>query len=325
MHRSFLAALFLLSFCKVCLAQQSPCKIEMPVTVILPDGSLVEKLGIDGFVARDKQTAVPIQSLTADVGARRIVFVVENGKHVTEAARKIEAAVISDFLANAREIDSFALLTSNGPRHEFMFGSSRDTLKTALKELDKSSQGRSRPYEVLEAVLRAVGWFQQPQPGDSIMLLTMGTESDRTTNFSKVQAALAAARIRLYGFHLGMVIAGYMDGSLLFGPRGMVSNSGGISPNRENLFTLSTHSAGFAVAENAAGEPWREYKLTDTRLRDVTDLAWQMYKAITEYYRVQFESPINNLDLDLSDKIRKQLPQARVLYPRHPVGCAPKP
>jgi hypothetical protein len=324
MHRSFLAALLLLSLCRAGLAQQSPCKIEIPVTVMLPDGSLVEKLGIDGFVAHNKQTAVPIQSLTADVGARRIVFVVENGKHVTEAARKIEAVVISDILANAREIDSFALLTSNGPRREYILGSSRDSLTVALKELDKPTQGKSRPYEVLEAVLQAVSWFQQPQPGDSIMLMTMGTESDRTTSFSKLEATLAAARIRLFGFHLGKKIAGYFDDSLMVGPRGMVSTSGGINPNRENLFALSAHSAGFALAEDTTGEPWHEYKLTDKRLQEVTDLAWQMYKAITGYYRIQFEAPMKNLDLDLSDKIRKQLPRAKVIYPRHPVGCAPK-
>lgn len=196
MRRSFLTAVLLLLVCRAGLPQQHPCRIEMPVTVILPDGSLIEKLGADGFVARSKQSAIPIQSLTADAGPRRIIFVVETGKHATDATRKIEAAVISDILANGREVDSFALMTSNGPRHDFMFGSSRDSLKAALKDLDKPTQAKLRPYEVLEAVLQAIGWFQQPQPGDSIMLLTMGTENDRTTSFSKVQASLAATGIR---------------------------------------------------------------------------------------------------------------------------------
>jgi hypothetical protein len=324
MRRSSLVVLLLLSPCIVARAQQSPCKLEMPVTVMLPDGSLIQKLGINGFIARDKQALIPIGALTADVGPRRIIFVVENGKRVPEAARKIEVTVISDLLTNAREIDSFALLTSTGPRRELPFSSSREALKAALKDLDKPTQAKNRPYQVLEAVLQAAGWFQQPQPGDSILLMTMGTESDQTTRFSKVEAALAAARIRLFGINLGMRIAGSFDSSLLFGPRGMVSSSGGIYPNRESLFALSAHSGGFALAENAAGDPWQEYKLTDTRLRELTDLAWQMYKAITEYCHLQLESPTINFELDLSDEIRKQLPRARVLYPKNPAGCAPK-
>lgn len=47
-----------------------------------------------------------------------------------------------------------------------------------------------------------------------------------------------------------------------------------------------------------------------------------MYKAITEYYLLELDSPSQDLVIDLAGPIRKQLPNAIVLYPRILPDCS---
>lgn len=309
--------------CARAYAEDPPCVVNVPVNVMTPDNALVRGLDEHSLVARNTGGPLTIQSFSIDRGPRRIVFVLETGQSIPEAARKIATSVISGILSSARAEDSFALLTAHGPRKELRFGTSRDTLQTNLDELAMRPHARNETGGVLDAVLEAVGWLQQPQPGDAIVLVTMGIESPSRTGYGKVRDALAEGGVRLFGFQLGPVLAGYYDTSLIFLPGGVIRPSA-IMPNEESLFALASGAGGFAFVENAEGHPRRAYKLTQERLHFLTKSAGQIYKAVIEYYLLRLETPKRGLVVDLADPIGKQFPKAEVIYPRYLPGCSPR-
>lgn len=315
------AATLLIVWISTSLAQLPPCTVDIPVNVILPDGALIRQLRVGGFVVRSKKETLPIQLLTNDIGPRRILFVVETGKNIPMPARRIETSVISEILVKARPEDSFALLTTRGTRKEVGFHSNQEELKAILGELEIMPHGKDREDGVLDRLLEATDLFNQPQPGDSIVLMTMGIESAHRTSYSKVQAALAAGRIRLFGFQLGQIIGGYYETGVSLGQNGQLLPTASIAPNRENLFALSQESGGIVFLENTQGAPWREYKVTDETIMKVQRSAIQIYKAVMEYYRLQFQSPSRNFIVDLADPIRSQIPKARVMFPTHILDC----
>lgn len=315
--------LALLLVCTNGSAEQPPCDAELPVNVVLPDASLVRGLGPENFVARTKREPLRIGSFTTDTGPRRILFVVETGKQLPEAARTVEAAVLSHILSIARPEDSFALLTARGPRREVRFGSNRDAVNASVHELGEAPRGKNQENGVLDALLEGAEWFQEARPGDAIIVMTMGIESAHKASYSKVRTALAAQRIRLFGFQLGQKIAGFYQTAVAPGIWGQFSVQAFVSPNEENVFALSFESGGFVCNENTGGDPWRQYKLTEERLEIVKILGQQMHKAATNYYSLRAEFPRRNYVIDLADPMKQKLPQAMVTYPRRLPDCAP--
>jgi len=311
-----------LAICTVA-AQQPPCNQAIPVNVVIPDGRLVRQIGPEGFVARNKNEPARILSVTTDHGPRRIVFIAEDGKAVPAVARKIESIIISAILSKARAEDSFALLTARGPEEEVPFGATPAALKTAVEELEKSPKGRSEDNGVLDALLQSSDLFQQVQTGDAVVLLTMGLESPHRASFAKVRAALAKGHIRVFGCLMGQFVAGYIDSM----PPGMapqspgILNSPNISPNLDNIYAWARDTGGFVFHENTEA-PWKEFKLTDESMKRVKYLSEQTYKAVTECYLVEIESPSRELTIDLADPVRAQVPAATVLYPRLLPECS---
>ncbi len=325
MFRAYYILLALPIVCATASAEGPSCVVNVPVNVVLPNNALVRGLDGHSFVARNKSAPLTVQSFSVDRGPRRIAFVLETGKSIPRAARKIGTSVISGILSNARAEDSFALLTAHGPRKELRFGTSRVTVQNSLEQLAIPPEGRNQIGGVLDAVLEAVGWFQQPQPGDAIVLITMGIESPSRTSYGKVRDALAEGGIRLFGFQLGPIIGGYYRARLTAEPGGVLVPIVDIDPNEENLFALGGGAGGFVFVESAAGDPRREYKPTEERLHLLSKSGGQIYKAVIEYYRLRLETPKRGLVLDLADPVRKQFRQAEVIYPRYLPGCSPGP
>lgn len=314
--------LALLLVCTNGSAEQPPCDTEVPLNVVLPDATLVRGLKGENFVARTKHESVRIESLTTDSGRRRILFVVETGKHVPDTARAVGATVLSHVLSIARTQDSFALLTARGPRREIRFGSGREALNAAVEEFKSAPRGKNQEGGVLDALLEASEWFREVKPGDAIFVMTMGIESAHRAGYSKVRSALADRRIRLFGFQLGQMIAGSYQTEFSLGLWGQYSLQSSVSPNQENVFALGFESGGFVCYENTAGGPQRQYKLTDERLEIVKVLGRQMYKAATNYYSLRAELPRRDYVIELADPMKQNLPQAVVTYPRYLPDCA---
>jgi hypothetical protein len=319
-HPASLTTLCLFTICAGLFAQEPRrCSVEIPAIVALPDATLVQRMGSDGFVVYSGPAK--IEGVSSDRGTRRILFVVETGKQIPPIVRKLEAEIVAEILKNARPEDSFALLTAHGPRREVRFGASKETFRSTVEEIGIGATGKNEGTGVLDAIFEGINWFQPHNTGDAVLVLTMGIESSHQVSFAKTRDGIAKAGIHLFGFQLGPFIEGYGQIGLGTGPFGQPTITGWIDPNRENLFALSRYAGGFVVLENAEGDPWKEYDLTDQRLHAIRHAAQQEYKAIVEFYKIQLAGSPKDLEIGLADSIRKQLPQAEVIHPRNDQSC----
>jgi hypothetical protein len=312
---------FLLLAATKALAQQ-PCTPSLPVSVYMPDGALIRKLEKNQFEVKSKQGPVPILSVSSDRGPRRIVFVVETGTHVNSAARIIESKVIGEIVAETRPEEALGLLTARGSLDDVALGADHGQLAKAALALEEKNTGPNRQRGVLDALAEAVRWLQPSQPGDAIVVMTMGIERDDSrTSFKKIRDELASRNIRLFGFHLGMMIAGSAYTTIwgLPGGRGFTAR-GDVEPNEQSLTALGVQSGGFVFVESTE-RPQNTYHVTDERLVQLQEGGGQIYKAIEEYYLLKLEKPVPYFKIDLSEEVREKLPRAMLAYPRKKNYC----
>ncbi|MBZ5543683.1 MAG: hypothetical protein LAO07_08390 [Acidobacteriia bacterium] len=353
--RRYLVTVLLLSVCHPGLAQQPACTV--PATVVAPDLSPAQKasldamdwqpplpslkyqwldfitpllesvpvtnLSADAFVARDKKGPIRVLSATYDRGPRRVILVAENGKKMPAAARKIEAAVISDVLSKARTEDSFALLTARGPRVDLHFGSSREAIRAAAEQLENPPRGKPGKGGVLDAVLEATTWFQPPRAGDSIFVLALHAESKHRASFSEVRATLAVGHIRVFACELGQISQPNPEDLQHTSFDGGYSSTTYIPVgNVDHLVALSNGSGGLTVGEDTEK---RNYTLSDGRLKRLQYEAEIMYKAVTEHYLVGLDSASPNLSIRLASSVLSGTPWATVSYPTYLPPCSNTP
>lgn len=305
-------------FQKALIARETWDILKRPSARALQNSIFTGDLSAEAFVARINNEPVRVQSVIIDRGPRRVTFVVENGKKMPEAARKIEAAVISAILSKARPEDSFALLTARGPRVALRFGSSREAVRAAAEELASPPQGKAGGQGVLDAILEATTWFQPPQTGDSVLVVTMGLESRHKAGFSKVRAAVAAGGIRVFGFQLGAYSVDSLSGGSNFDSL-YIQGFGKIS-RLDQTFVLSEGSGGRAVLEDT--QQRKQYRLTDERLEELKNKGEMMYEEVTKYYALQLDSVGPGLAVGLTQPVLSQLPWVLIYYPEYVLPCS---
>ena len=303
--------------CGVQSAQQPGCEITLPVTVLLPDGSLIRKLERDQFVVKGESATASLRSLAVESGPRRIVFVVENGPYASGNVRKIESTVIAEILSRSHPEDSFALITTQGARKTVRFGDNREELTAAVADLAAGKGGRNQSGGVLDSIQEATAWLTPHQPGDALVVLTLGVEHSRSrTSFKTLLGSLTSSGVRLFGFQLGELVAGYYGAGVAPLPDGPgFIPSAHITPNDESLDSLSRQTGGFIFIE-PTDDPLRKYELTPQRLAALRSGATQIYKAIREYYSLTIESKAG-FKVDVSEEVRSKLPRVNVAYPRN--------
>jgi hypothetical protein len=320
MSRGLHLNLALLAFAASAQAQSRPCEVDVPVNIVTPEAALVRSLRQDAFVAHHGNDAIAIRSVGADTTPRRIVLVVENGKSVNPAARKVEASVLRFVMTNARAADSFAFLTALGPREEVHFGAPREELLSAIGELSSPAKGKGQTKSTLDTVVETAGWLQPRQPGDSIVLFTMGL-APGDAGYGRAGKVLTAAGVRLFGFQLGRLYAGIYSTGVTSGAGGMLLPTATIDPNRQTIFDLAEQTGGVFWGENTEGDPQKTYQLTDERLQLLGKFGEQLYKGIVEYYRIRVDAAPEGFTIDLTDSVRQKLRQPHMVYPRRLPDC----
>jgi len=153
--RLYVALLFMVSAVSSAQAQQASCTVVANVVALqmpyplqplppggkyLPGPLLVpeRRLPPQAFIAHDGFFHhVPILSVVADEGPRRIVFVETFGEDWSGMPVRVQGPPpeLTAVLSAARPQDSFALLSVGGPRLEVRFGSSRDALRARIEAL----------------------------------------------------------------------------------------------------------------------------------------------------------------------------------------------
>jgi hypothetical protein len=299
-----------------------PCSIDIPVNVIVPGGRLIRELKSEQFLAKTKHHSLRVLAANDEAGPRRILLVLEAG--VPAKIRAVESSVVVDMLFEARSQDSFALLTARGPNKTLPFGSSSDAIISAAKELETRTGGSDPDHRgVLDVLLEGAESFHEARPGDSIVLFTLGLESEHKVKYSRVRKELADRQIRLFGLQFDSVMAGSLQGGMLrFTPRGIDElASQAFFPNYEDLGNLSLDSGGYALDENILGDSQRDYKITADKLEEIKTLASRMHSAIQEYYRLTIEATRDPFSLDLTPNVRKKVASALTIYPRQLPAC----
>jgi hypothetical protein len=317
-----LFCLFAMQFGSYVSAQQSACTARIPATVYLPDGVLLRHLRPNQFVAHSKSENLSISSAPEASGGRRVVFVVETGKRLPDAARKIQAGVLSEIISVSAPDDMLGLVTAHGPRLEVPLGENREALKNAIDAMENAPNRQTQQNGILDSIQEAAMWLEPHQEGDAIVVLTMGIERDSShASFGKVKDKLVSSGVRLFGFQLGMVVSGiYSIGvSALPGGSGYIPHAY-VSPNEESLNALSVSSGGFLFAEDTEGT-LKTYRLTDQRLTALKNGGKQFYKAIREYYLLGLQVSAGNIELDIAAEVRARVPKAEVAYPRKKDYC----
>jgi hypothetical protein len=307
--RIYAALLLGVSVSSLACAEQNACMVAVTVVKAIspplpPANTLVGKKFIlpplygpvsdlrpGAFVARERHRSVPIVSVEAARGPRRIVLLVEG---VPAWAQAVEA-----ILLNARSEDSFALVTFGGARLALPFGSSRRAIRAALEAPFPPVRAWPRGNEVVDALLEAAALFGSPETGDSIILFGPPLVHTSRRRISQAQWTLTSRGIRL--FHLG---------------GGFTTGDGGFW--KDPLTNLCERTGG----------GWEFLGYAGPEKPDETARLWrteaeELYEMATTFYVVRLDRMGPHVTIDLSSQGRDRAPWATVYYPRPLPVCPP--
>ena len=317
--RRVLALTFLLSATGLC--QTERCgPIELPISAIKPNGEMLNGLASTDLHAYDGRTRLAVSSLIPDYGPRRIAVVVDTARKRCSQARKAEQFMVSEILNAARPQDSVAFITARGTERTVGFGEDRTGF---VESLDKSPAKSSDRRSVLDAVLKAIAIFGQPQRGDAIVVMAHDVDSSRATTRA-VKKLLAAHEIRMFGLALGAVMTqnvALSGGENRFGASllyAVAAYEGG----DEDFYPLTRDSGGLLIGV-VNPDVYRSYRLDDPAFESIVRKKAQIVMRLAEsYYRIQVKLNSDDaLRLDISNEIRKIEPDMLLLYPHQLPVC----
>lgn len=309
-------------------AEQPGCtSTDIPVNVIMANGSTVEGLTTADFTAQAKG-AVQIESLSRQSAPRRILFIMDTSKKLSPDARRLEVEFANGILDSAQAEDSFGLLTARGITQTVKFGSGREALKAALNTLNNSAAENGDNHSSnLDAIAEGIGWFEQPQFGDSIIVMAADLEESRKTSVKTVARLLGEHHIRLFGVALGpLQLNNSVAGGMGLDQHGFGYRQPGIPDVKlgdANFLPLSVNSGGYVAPENT--ERVRdEFKLSDAKKQQVHKTGELMASLIDNIYAMKIKAPSRSESwtLALTPGKSQSMPGAHVLYPHDVPACA---
>lgn len=317
-----LTALFSCGNLLAALQRAEPCSAaSVPVAVVVPDGRIVRGLKPADF--RVELDGEPQASkIVMDSSARRILFLMDLGKHISSEAWKAEVAAASHLVQKGRAQDRFALMTFDGPAEVLGFDTPRSTLE---EKLGSFAQARPEPPEgpvrLRDALVEALKAFRGAQYGDAVVLLFGSEDTGSHVNFGQLQEALRAAPVRIFGVSFGTFQGpAYWIGAPT-GPQPVMVTE----PTKYIDFSDFISSTGGAIYMGHSGNPQRSYELTEENLRELRTGVWRIYGQIVETYRIELPAAPRldpkNLSVTLSADVEKKLPGLVARYPSTVAPC----
>ncbi len=325
-------------FPRVAADDKSPCTATIAANVITPDAEVVRGLELDSFAAMKGERGLPIASAVLDSGPRRIVVILDRTPEFDERDRRTASQVVSRILRNARPQDSFALITSGKGATRMPFGKTPQAILTRFLQFATAPEPGGRPLRLLDAIGEAAAWLQPSQRGDAILVIDGGDDGLYGGSYRRVLKTLLAGGIRVFSVHLGMIVPdieagppGANDNCYFTGPGGIYchdyhpSRSRSTSDRSGTLRALSWESGGYMITEMFVLSSSR----FNQRFGDFSDLGWEMYGAITDFYLltvgpVPASRPFS-WKLDVSSQVHCNRPYVMVAYPAKLRPCGSKP
>lgn len=325
--RLFSCVLILTLSAGVSLAQSQGCSsVEVPVGVVNGSGESFHGLSSSDFSAHAGKKAVALKTMKFDDGPRRIVLVVDGSKKLSAETRKAEELMVQTILDAARPQDTFAMVVARGPETVVKFGESRSAYIEAVPREGASRHGKEGG--VLDAVMRGIGLFGDPQPGDSLVVIAADLDGSRSTNPKLVAKALDQRHIRMFGLALGLV---EVKNSTVSGQSttawGLATATPGVGDfiyetGDANFYPLTRNSGGLVMAVMNY-DPRMTYSLKDPKFQArVKQQSVSLYNMITGFYRVQLEAvQAGEWNLEPVPDVRKAAPNMFLLYPHELSSC----
>jgi hypothetical protein len=310
-------------------AQQSACKVDIPVGVIGINGDTFRGLTAEDFVGQIQKKPVAVKNVTFDDGPRRVLIVADANKKLSADLRKAEDEMIKTLLASARPQDTFAIMPAHGPGQDVKFTEDRAAIREALNQPGEGRRGKDP--SVLDTVMVGIEWFGPPQPGDSIVVIAADMQGSHKATPKMVAKALHDNHIRMFGLALGPV----QTKSSVAGGFTTSASSQGLAQSEplvgaliyemgdENFFPLTTNSGGLVMSA-MNGDARRSYSMADPKMvQSVRQKAHSVASMISAYYRMQVEPPLfghpADWSLTINQEIQKRAQPMFVLYP-HELG-----
>jgi hypothetical protein len=321
---SFLLSLFLISNFITAQAQSNSCSVNVPVALVDHRGNLLGGATAKDLTVQLRKQTLPIESVTYDTGPRRLLFVIDTGRHLPAEVRKMELALVKHLLNEARTGDTFALFTVRGASRQVRFEEGKDAITKAVQELSSDAKENKKAGAMLDTIVEGLSWFGTPRPGDSILLMTdqlvpydtksqfrngyfvdvQPAQESAKVPFQKVTELLAAHRARAFGVQFG----------------GILHDPDTYAVTDENLLGLCLGSGGYVIVD--AMTPQGGYQLTSARIEDLQKKVYQLTGAIAEFYSVKVQAPAHaekqQWKIELASDLRKN---TYALYPRWVGAC----
>ena len=318
------SASYLLLLCflvTIPLQAQSPCTVNLPVGLVAPDGSLLNGLTSKDVTVELHKKKLPIQQISYDTGARRVLIILDTNRRLPPEVRKTEVALAHYILSHPRKSDSFALLTTRGAARQVRFeqGKGNDAVMKAVEELAADPKEDKKAGSLLDALMEGAGWFGTPQTGDAILVMSdylrhgaLGGPymdginvngspygEDSRYNFRTVVKTIARNRIRVFSVQFGAIVL----------------NPATFEANDDSLLGLSLGSGGSLLESSM--QWYGGYKVTPAALDGLERQVYQLYGAIAQFYLLKLQAPMplhrQQWNLELARDLRKN---TRALYPR---------
>jgi hypothetical protein len=311
------------------LAQTLTCgDTIVPLSAIRADGEIVRDLTADDLVAgrgplntlRTKQTIsfweghqIPVLSLTANQGGRRIIFILDGSPELPSDFRATEGKIVAHVLASARPQDSFALITVHGVLRQVRFNQGRDAIQQAANDLASEVPENAEKMPTMEGIEKAIQWFGQARSDDGILLIAHELkEPEKSTYFHLIFKLLYGHYIRIFAVSLGKV-----DLRIDYA-KGLQTPA-----NQDYMYSLALISGGSIALDDASALP-KDFKVTDEHLEKLQAQAMQFYKLMTQSYELKLRAteeivPRSTkgypLYIQLSETGKARFPNAKLLYP----------
>ena len=199
-------------------------------------------------------------------------------------------------------------------REPVPFSSDRDVVIEKVRRLPSLSESeRNGKSAIFDSIVKTVDWFQKPQPGDAIYVITDGQDNASRTDLKKARRIMIARGVRLFVFLMRSQLLDADDKVHVDDFEGLAPQTGGM--------LISYASRQHSIA--GASEEWH-----DGRTRDLlTSSARIVDQEIWNYYllRVELSVPLSKEHewrLALLDKNGQKRKDVELAYPRESLRCA---
>ncbi len=197
-------------------------------------------------------------------------------------------------------------------REPVPFASGRSVVIEKVRRLRNLGQAeRKGKSAILDSIVKTVDWFQKPEPGDAIYVITDGEDNASRTSLKKAREILTAGGVRLFLFLMRSQLLGADERVHMDDFEGLAPQTGGM------VVRYASRQAGYT-------DEWYDGARTADLLKSFTRIIDQ---EIWNYYLLRVELPValskeHKWNLELLDQNGQERKDVELAYPREFLPCA---